>query len=297
MQTGLDAQALPAMPYISTGERDDDIKPSAHEGIGLEIMRDPRVRAVEWRDLANVNRFEVWKELTLSAPWIIASFVLASRHWYLPALACSFIFFLTGLRQVHNAYHYALGISKTATEWVTFFLSVQMLGSMHAIMVTHLHHHRHCMDDEDVEASSARMKGWQAILLGPLFPIRLHWKALQLANAKQRQWILAELFVSALWVPYVWFLVPLPILRYHVLAMAVGQCLTAFFAVWTVHHDCDRSHFIARTLRGKFRTLTTYEMFYHVEHHLFPKVPTCHLPELSRRLDEVAPELQQKRVF
>src|SRR5256885_8593331 len=109
--------------------------------MAMDIMRDPRVRAMEWRDLAGVSKFEIVKELTLSLPWIGASLFFAARHWYIPALACSFIFFLTGLRQVHNAYHYALGISRAATEWVIFLLSVQMLGSMHAIMVTHLHHH------------------------------------------------------------------------------------------------------------------------------------------------------------
>jgi len=86
-------------------------------------------------------------------------------------------------------------------------------------------------------------------------------------------------------------------LKYHVIVMAAGQCLTAFFAVWTVHHDCDRSHFIARTLRGWLKNALTFSMFFHVEHHLFPKVPTCHLGRLAQRLDDAAPELQQKRVF
>jgi len=38
-------------------------------------------------------------------------------------------------------------------------------------------------------------------------------------------------------------------------------------------------------------------MFYHVEHHLFPTVPTCRLPVLAERLDTVAPELKTKLVF
>jgi fatty acid desaturase len=38
-------------------------------------------------------------------------------------------------------------------------------------------------------------------------------------------------------------------------------------------------------------------MFFHVEHHLFPAVPTCHLPQLARRLDEAAPEFTRLRVF
>ena len=34
-----------------------------------------------------------------------------------------------------------------------------------------------------------------------------------------------------------------------------------------------------------------------IEHHLFPRVPTRHLPELARRLDRVAPELGRKQVY
>jgi fatty acid desaturase len=79
--------------------------------------------------------------------------------------------------------------------------------------------------------------------------------------------------------------------------MATGQCLAGFFAVWTVHHDCDRAHFIARTLRGRLKNLCSFGMFYHIEHHLFPQVPTCHLAHLAERLDAAAPELQTKQVF
>jgi hypothetical protein len=37
---------------------------------------------------------------------------------------------LTGLRVVHNAHHYALGLPRWASEWVMFVMSVLMLGSM-----------------------------------------------------------------------------------------------------------------------------------------------------------------------
>jgi fatty acid desaturase len=86
-------------------------------------------------------------------------------------------------------------------------------------------------------------------------------------------------------------------LRYHVTAMGVGHCLTAYFAVWTVHHHCDRSHYIARTLRNKILNAVTFNMFLHIEHHLFPLVPTCHLGDLSRRIDRAAPELKSRIVF
>ena len=73
----------------------------------------------------------------------------------------------------------------------------------------------------------------------------------------------------------------------------MGQCLTAFFAVWTVHHDTDDAAYPARTQRGWLRNLVSYHMFLHVEHHLFPQVPTCHLPVLARRLDAVVPDLMR----
>ncbi|MFL5733994.1 MAG: fatty acid desaturase family protein [Chloroflexia bacterium] len=263
----------------------------------LEIMRDPRVRSVQWRDLTRLNKLEVISELILPVPWLLASLYTAQQAWYPIALGLSFVFFLTGLRVVHGAYHYTLGLARVGCEWVMFVLSVLMLGSMHAVQINHLQHHKHCMDDEDVEAISARMSAWRAILVGPLFPVLLHANALKLARPRQLKWIGAELLANAAWVAWVLGPAGIPVLRYHVIAMAVGQCLTAFFAVWTVHHDCDRSHYIARTLRGRIMGLVTFDMFYHVEHHLFPQVPTCRLPQLAARLDQAAPELQEKRVI
>jgi hypothetical protein len=40
---------------------------------------------------------------------------------------------------------------------------------------------------------SARMPAWRAILIGPLFPLLLQRKALEVANRRQRDWIVAEL--------------------------------------------------------------------------------------------------------
>ena len=158
------------------------------------------------------------------------------------------MFFLCGLRQVHNAFHYAVGVSKRGHEWLMFILSPLMMSAMHAVQFCHLRHHRHCMDDDDVEAMSARMPGWQALLLGPKFPFMLHKTALQHgaaatpcagSSSSSPRWPAMAMFAFGV--------VDWTFLRYHVVAMTVGQCFSAFFAVWTVHHDCDREHYIART--------------------------------------------------
>lgn len=153
------------------------------------------------------------------------------------------------------------------------------------------------MDEEDLEAASAHLPAYKAILFGPVFPVLLHHAALTMGSARVRRWTQLELLLCVVSVTCVLIFLSGSFLAYHVAVMLIGQCLTAFFAVWTVHHDCDRSHFIARTVRGRIKALSTYNMFFHMEHHLFPGVPTRNLPVLAGRLDELAPELGGHRVF
>lgn len=277
-------------------------EPRATAHHDLSIASDPRLKAVKWRDLVKVRPVEVWLELAISVPWLAGALAFdhlaVTRHWgfFAGSLVCSFYLFLTGLRQTHNAHHYALGLSKRATEWAMFALSVLMMSSMHAIQVTHLHHHKHCLDEEDVEASTAKLSALGALLFGPRFITGLHYHALRLAKRRQRRWILFELGALLAWSLLVWLVLDVPALKVHWALMVLGQLCTGFFAVWTVHHGCDAER-IARTQRGWLKNLISYDMFFHLEHHLFPAVPTRRLPELARRLDEAVPDLRKKMVY
>lgn len=131
--------------------------------IGVGQIPDERLRTVEWRDLLCLTRGEV---------------------------VC--FFFLTGLRQVHNAYHRALGLGRWPTDLTMFALSVGMMSAMHAIQATHLHHHRYCLNAEDVEGGAARHAWWRALLSGPAFALHLHRKGWMLAGPRARRWIFAE---------------------------------------------------------------------------------------------------------
>ena len=252
--------------------------------------------AIEWHDLVPLNGWERTRELLRPVPWLAVALAAAHQGWVLLALALSFLFFLAGLRLVHDVFHHNLGFVRVANHLVLLSLSAVMLGSMHAIRLTHLHHHRHCLDDDDVEASSARVSAWRALAQGPAFPVRLHLAAGRLARPSQRWWIAAELALTALVAGLAFGVGDLPVARYHVLSMAAGQCLTAFFAVWTVHHDCPERPF-ARTLRNRLKSAVAMDMFFHVEHHLYPHVPTCRLVRLAQRLDRVAPELARHKVY
>jgi len=260
------------------------------------LLVDARVRAVPWHDLVTLGPAERLRELLLPVPWLLVSFLAAGQGWWILALGASFYFFLTGLRLVHDVFHGNLGLKAWANDVVLLALSALMLGSMHAVRLTHLQHHRDCLGEDDVEGDVARRGAGRALLWGIMFPIRLHVSALRLANRRQRRWIVAELILSGIWVAAI-LAARFPALSYHVAAMAVGQTLTGFFAVWTVHHDCDRWQQIARTLRHRLKSAVSFGMFYHLEHHLFPRVPTCRLPALAARLDQKIPDLPRQQVF
>jgi len=57
--------------------------------------------------------------------------------------------------------------------------------------------------------------------------------------------------------------------------------------VWSVHHDCEgnTSDYDSRTLRSRWLSPLAYNMLFHLEHHNYPAIPTCHLPQLAERLD------------
>ena len=95
-----------------------------------------------------------------------------------------------------------------------------------------------------------------------------------------------ELLLNAIWILLVWFWMDSDALKIHTIVMMLSHLVSPFFTVWSVHHDCDGSAHDSRTLRNPIMSLMAYNMLYHLEHHYFPAVPTCHLPELAKRLDK-----------
>lgn len=251
---------------------------------------------IEWRDLRHLSVKEMLIENNLTIPWFLISISLAFNGHYLWALPFSGFFFLTGLRQVHNGFHNALGTNRFLT-WVTLYSnSILMMTSIHAVKFNHLRHHKYCLSEEDQEGKSAHMTWYGAILYGPIHMFKIHQVTWQLGNSKYRKNMLLELAsIAVVIICAVYF--NLPWLLYHIAVMVVGEFLMAFFAVWTVHHDTSENPELARTQRGWLKNKITFSMFYHLEHHLFPAVPTIKLPELAKRMDEGLPEMNKKNTF
>jgi fatty acid desaturase len=80
-------------------------------------------------------------------------------------------------------------------------------------------------------------------------------------------------------------------LTLHVGLMLVAQCLTAFFAVWITHRGTAHNALVARTQRHRWINFLSYNMFFHLEHHMFPGVPVKRLPRLAQRLDLAFPQI------
>lgn len=242
---------------------------------------------IDWRDLTALSSGQRWRELMLPLPFLVAAVSAGMwRCWWLFPV-CYAYFFLSGLRLVHDLFHGNLGLSRPVTRALLLMLSAAMLGSMHAVRVTHLAHHRDCLGPGDVEGRTALGSAWRALVAGPCFTANLHRAALTAGTLRERRWILAELaltgamILAALGGPS-W-------LRLHVASMGGAHLLVGFFAVWTVHHDLSPDVAVARTVRHPVKSALVLGMFFHHEHHLFPRVPTCRLSELARRLDRGEP--------
>jgi fatty acid desaturase len=124
----------------------------------------------------------------------------------------------------------------------------------------------------------------------------IHKVTIQLGDWKYKMNVMLEL-LSAVAFVFIVFYFNIHFLMYHIVVMIIGEFLMAFFAVWTVHHDTHDNPELARTQREGWKNKITFSMFYHLEHHLFPAVPTIKLPELARRIDEVLPDIDKKSTF
>ena len=254
------------------------------------------LRKVEWKDLRQLSLKELLIENNLTIPWALTSWLFAYYEWYIIALPFSAFFFLTGLRQVHNGFHNSLGTNKFLTWFTLYSNSILMMASIHAVKFNHLRHHKYCLTDQDQEGKSAHMTWYGAILYGPIHMFKIHLITWQIGNNGYRKNLVLELVSIAVFT-FIVFYFNIHWLIYHIIIMIIGEFLMAFFAVWTVHHDTDDNPEFARTQRGGWKNKVTFSMFYHLEHHLFPAVPTIKLPELARRIDETLPEIEKKQTF
>jgi beta-carotene hydroxylase len=124
-----------------------------------------------------------------------------------------------------------------------------------------------------------------------VFLPRLWWWAWRRNAGRrgQRLWLLAEAF-WAVAVPaagvLLWPWTP-AVVAYAALAI-VGSWVYPLLTVRLPHHGYGDTPLTQTTsLRGRLIPALFLELTYHLEHHLYPAVPSHHLADLSRRLEPV----------
>jgi fatty acid desaturase len=247
-----------------------------------------------WEDLKYIPNYQFIIEIFLPVPWLIISIILYQWSFWLLGLVSSFFFFLCCLRLNHEAIHNNLGLNRRWDHVIMHCLSALMIGSNHADAFCHLQHHKDTLGADDHEGHCATMPAWKVLLYGPRFPIDLNRETWRRGGKLWRRrlmidWMLVVLFTA------ICVLSESQGLKIHVLIMLCGQCLTAFFAVWITHQGTVGTGLAGRSQRGPIAWIA-YQMFFHREHHLFPKVPVSRLKDLARRLDSIVPGYAASRM-
>lgn len=256
-------------------------------------MRASSVSKVEWRDLVTMRPLDGLAECAHPLPWLLSSWWFAAEEIWVGAISCSFLFFLTALRLNHEAIHNNLGFSPIQHRLLLHALSVLMLGSNNAVAANHLRHHAHIGKADDVVGKCGRMSGFGVLAYGPIFPVEMHISAWMLGPDKLKRRMLIDLSLNLVMIT-LGLASGIGFLIYHLIVMVIAQCLTAFFAVWITHHHTEDEELVARTQRSKLVNFLTYNMFFHLEHHLYPKVPVRRLPRLAARIDLIDPSFSRK---
>jgi beta-carotene hydroxylase len=238
-----------------------------------------------------VTTTQAQRNLALARPFLcLLACALSSYagNWWL-MLFLVFLIFVAVVTVTHDVVHGSLGLSRRATDWALFALGAVLLESGHAYRTSHFRHHSVFPGSDDPEGDPARMSFWQAVLHGPIFLPRLWcWAYVRnQGNVRERAWLIAE----AAW-PFLvlscglvlWSRTP-AILVYAGLVF-VGSWVYPLLTVHLPHrHYGDTPLTQTHTLRGRIIPALFLELTYHLEHHLYPQVPSHSLPELSRRLE------------
>lgn len=243
-------------------------------------------------DLLMTTPRQRWLGLLRPFIWLAFYMVAAVLGWWWLTPFIVFFIFIAVVTITHNVVHGTLGLTPRQTDWALFAMGAILMESGHAYRTTHRRHHATfpaSTEVEDPEGYPAHLSLLGAVLYGPVFLARLWlWAWRQSAGQPaQRRWLMIEgalpwavtLLGIILWslTPYIFVCVVLSI---------IGSWVYPLLTVYLPHKDFgDTPLTQTHTLRGRIIPALFLELTYHLEHHLYPQVPSHNLKRLAERLD------------
>jgi beta-carotene hydroxylase len=238
-------------------------------------------------DLLSVS--QVRRSLTIGLPFVLtaAYFLFAAAGWWSAAvLAVMALCFVTYGSSSHDLVHHTLHLPR---QWNDSWLSVIELLSLRsgtAYRLSHLHHHRHLLDGDDIEGAAAHGSLWRAFASGPTMQLRL-WRWAWRAHPEARIRLAIEASGVVLLTAAAIAATPYTVAPLIYAALVVAGSWV--FPVVTVYipHDARGTTPLSKTVlfRGCLARLVAFDHLYHLEHHLYPAVPHHHWRSLAVRLD------------
>lgn len=228
------------------------------------------------------------RNIALARPFIgLGLYAIAAwQGWWLITPIIVFFVFVAVVTVTHDVVHGTMRLNRRQTDWALFFMGAVLMESGHAYRITHHQHHTMFPEEEDPEGYPAKIGLLGAILYGPIFLVRL-WLWAFNRRPDQRHWLIIEGAIPLLTLPIgiaLWETTP-AVLWYWSMAI-VGSWVYPLLTVYFPHKDYgDTPLTQTHTLRGRIIPAIFLELTYHLEHHLYPQVPSHNLSKLSHRLD------------
>jgi beta-carotene hydroxylase len=196
--------------------------------------------------------------------------------------------FIANICAAHDVVHNCLHLEKRSTHWLLGIYGILVMNSGHSFRITHLSHHAMFPSKEDPEGAASFGSIWQSLRMGPFYVPRLWLWSMRRASKLpvERRWMIAEACCGGLIYLSSILLIPVSLIPItYVVVMTLGAWMYPLVTAYFPHHHAgeDEVH-QARTMHGRILPWILLGLNYHLEHHLYPRVPAHHLRALSERL-------------
>jgi beta-carotene hydroxylase len=255
----------------------------------IEPIPDPPLPTLKelGTDLLNISPYR--RAITLLIPFTCVALYIAFawlRLWPLAVLALIYLSFATYGSISHDLVHRTLGLSRRSNETLLTVIELLAFRSGHAYRLTHLHHHARFPHDDDIEGAAAKMSFLRTLAEGTVFqPRMMLWAALR--HGRSHPIVLVEIALVLGLLTACFVTIPVtPIFAAYAVLMIMGSWVIPLVTSYVPHNPAGQTALTQTKLfRGKVASIIAMEHLYHLEHHLYPRVPHHNWPKLARRLD------------